>query len=68
MKLTNDLVKLTREQTIFLMIIAIFGNMMYTHTWIDNDTDRAAWVAAILGILLLIPFALWIIFISKKFP
>ncbi len=61
-------IKLTREQTISLVFISTFGNMVYSHTWIDDDTDRAAWVAAAAGILLLIPFAVWIMQLGKKYP
>ncbi|BBB91485.1 MAG TPA: GerAB/ArcD/ProY family transporter [Methylomusa anaerophila] len=61
-------IQLTREQTFFLLIIGTIGNMVYSHTWIDNDTDRAAWLAAFAGILLLIPFAAWILYLGKHQP
>jgi spore germination protein (amino acid permease) len=61
-------VKLTREQVIFLSFIGIIGNIVYSHTWIDNNTDRSAWVASLLGILLVIPFAVWIFYLGKFYP
>ncbi len=61
-------VKLTREQIFFFMFIGIIGNIVYTHTWISNDSNRASWVATFLGILLVIPFALWILYLGKFNP
>ncbi len=61
-------IKLSREQIVFLAFIGIIGNIVYTHTWIDNATDRAAWVASLVGILLLIPFAVWIFYLGKCYP
>jgi len=61
-------IKLTREQVFFLVFISALGNMVYSHTWIDDETDRAAWVAALAGILLVIPFAVWILYLGKKHP
>lgn len=58
-------VKLTREQVFFFTFLGIIGNIVYTHTWIDNDTNRAAWVASFAGILLIIPFALWILYLGS---
>lgn len=60
--------KLTREQVIFLTFIGIVGNIVYIHTWIDDNTDRSAWVACFLGILLVIPFAVWIFYLGKYYP
>ncbi len=60
--------KLTREQIFFCTFLGIIGNIVYTHTWIDNDTNRAAWVAAFAGILAIIPFALWLMYLSKFNP
>ena len=61
-------IKLTREQVIFLTFLGVVGNIVYTHTWIDNFTDRAAWVAAFLGVFLLIPLAVWIFYLGKFYP
>lgn len=61
-------VKLSREQVIFICFLGTIGNIVYSHTWIDNDTDRAAWVAGLLGILLVIPFAVWIFYLGKFSP
>ena len=61
-------IKLTREQIIFLSFIGVIGNIVYSHTWIDNNTDRAAWVASLLGILLVTPFAVWIFYLGKFYP
>lgn len=61
-------VKLTREQIFFFTYLGIIGNIVYTHTWIDNDTNRAAWVATFLGILLVIPFSFWTLYLGKFNP
>jgi spore germination protein KB len=61
-------IKVTREQVIFLVFMATLGNIVYTHTWIDYDTDRAAWVASFIGILLVIPFASWILHLGRNYP
>lgn len=61
-------IKLTREQVIFLAFMGVLGDMVYTHTWIDNDTDRAAWVAGFVGILLIIPLAVWLVYLGKDNP
>lgn len=60
--------KLTREQVVFLIFIGALGNMVYSHTWIDDETDRAAWVATFAGILMVIPLAVWLLFLGKKQP
>ncbi len=62
----ND--KLTREMVFFLIFIGTIGNIVYTHTWIDNFTNRSAWLASFAGILCLIPFALWILYLGKLCP
>ncbi|NLD48064.1 MAG: GerAB/ArcD/ProY family transporter [Clostridiaceae bacterium] len=61
-------VKLTREQIYFFTYLGIIGNIVYTHTWIDNDANRSAWVATFIGILLLIPFVLWTLYLGKFSP
>lgn len=61
-------IKLTREQVFFLSFSTVIGNMVYIHTWIDNEADRAAWVAIFLGILMIVPLALWILYLGKMNP
>ncbi len=60
--------KLTREQIFFSTFLGIIGNIVYIHTWISNDTNRASWLASFAGILAIIPFALWLMYISKFNP
>lgn len=64
----NENIKLTREQVIFVSFLGIIGNIVYCHTWIDDYTDRSAWVAALSGVLLVIPFAVWILYLGKFYP
>lgn len=64
----GEIFKLTREQVVFLIFIGALGNIVFSHTWIDDEADRAAWVAAFSGILLVIPLAVWILFLGKKQP
>ncbi|AOY77916.1 GerAB/ArcD/ProY family transporter [Clostridium formicaceticum] len=61
-------IKLTKEQIIFLCFIGVIGNVVYSHTWIDDYADRAAWVASLLGALFTIPFAVWIFYLGKFYP
>lgn len=49
-----------------LVFIGILGNIVYCHTWIDDAVDRSAWLAGLTGILMLIPFALWILYICRN--
>lgn len=60
--------ELTYNQLVFFTFIGIIGNIVYIHTWIDNAADRAAWVASFAGMVLLTPFALWILFLGKHSP
>lgn len=64
----QQIVKISREQVVVLTFLAVLGNIVYTHTWIDNTVDRSSWVAAFLGVLLIIPFALWILYLGQLFP
>ncbi len=61
-------IKLTREQVILLTFICVLGNIVYSHTYIDDYVDRAAWVSSLFGILLIIPFAVWIFQLGKFYP
>ncbi len=60
--------QLTREQILFISFMGVIGNIVYIHTWIDNDTDRSAWLACMVGILFIIPLAIWILFLGKFLP
>ena len=64
----EEKLKLTREQVIFITFIGTIGNIVYSHTWIVNNTGRAEWVATLLGILLLVPLAIWIFYLGKFYP
>lgn len=64
----QDRIKLTREMVLFLTFIGVLGNILYTHTWISNLTDRSEWVASLLGILLIIPFAIWLLYLGNIYP
>lgn len=57
--------KLTREMVFCLIFIGILGNIVYCHTWIDDAAGRSAWLAGLAGILCLIPFALWILYVGQ---
>jgi len=60
----ND--NLTREMVFCLMFISIIGNIVYSHTWIDDFTDRSAWLASLAGILLIIPFSVWVLYLGQS--
>ena len=57
--------KLTREQVLFISFMGVIGNIVYLHTWIDDATDRSAWLASMVGIIIIIPFAVWILYLGK---
>lgn len=61
-------ISLTREQVFFVTFLGILGNIVYIHTWIDDAADRAAWISIFLGIVFIIPFALWILYLGKLNP
>lgn len=61
-------IKLSREQVFFLTFIGTIGNIVYSHTWIADNTDRSEWAAAFLGILFVIPLAIWIFYLGKFYP
>lgn len=61
-------IMLTREQVFFLAFLGTIGNIVYCHTWIDNKTDRSAWVASFAGIVLIIPLVIWIMYLGKFIP
>jgi hypothetical protein len=64
----QDKDKLTREMVFCLIFIGTIGNIVYSHTWIDNAADRAAWLASLAGILFVIPFGVWILYLGKLCP
>jgi hypothetical protein len=49
--------RLTGAQIFLISFLGVIGNIVYIHTWIDDDTDRASWLIAMIGIMLLIPLA-----------
>ena len=64
----NPQTNLTREQIIFISFMGVIGNIVYIHTWIDDETNRSAWLACLIGILVIIPFAIWILYLGKFLP
>jgi len=60
--------RFTREQVILLSFISIIGNIAYIYTWMDEDTGRASWLASFAGILLIIPFSVWIFHVGESYP
>lgn len=67
-KVMPDNIKITREQVIFLIFMSTLGNMVYSHIWIDDAADRAAWLVAFAGILLNIPLAAGMFYLGKYHP
>ncbi|MDD4802545.1 MAG: GerAB/ArcD/ProY family transporter [Syntrophomonas sp.] len=60
--------KLSKEMVFFLIFISVLGNIVYSHTWIDDMTGRTAWLVNLAGILLVIPLAGWILYLGKLSP
>lgn len=57
--------KLSRSQTMLLVLGSSLGNIIYTFTDAVSIAGRAFWVAMIIGILLNIPFAVWILILGS---
>lgn len=64
----KDKTVLTREEVLLITFMGVIGNVVYIHTWIDDETDRSAWFAGMVGILLIIPLAVIILFLGKFKP
>ncbi|AZV58571.1 GerAB/ArcD/ProY family transporter [Clostridium sp. AWRP] len=60
--------KFTREQIIFLTFASGCGNMAFNFIWAVYLSGRSGWVAMAIGILLTIPIAIVIVYLSKKYP
>ncbi|MDP4143779.1 MAG: GerAB/ArcD/ProY family transporter [Bacillota bacterium] len=62
----ND--RFTREQIIFLTFASGCSNMAFNFIWAVYLAGRSGWVALGIGILLIIPFIIAILFLSKCYP
>jgi spore germination protein len=57
--------EITHGQTACLTYASAAGNIVYTFTFITNVSGRSFWVAVLIGVLLNIPLAAWILYLSK---
>ncbi|KZL90778.1 hypothetical protein [Clostridium magnum] len=62
-----DYNKFTREQVLFLIFDAGCANMAYTLSWTAYLAERSSWVVSAIGILMMIPFAIGILYICKDY-
>lgn len=60
-------VKITREQAVWLVFASASGNIVYTFTWVVAITNRPYWIAVFIGVILNIPFAVWIMYLGKYY-
>lgn len=57
--------KLSSGQTALLVYGSAAGNIVYTFTWVTNVVGRPFWLATLIGVLLNIPFAIWILYLGS---
>lgn len=57
--------KLTHGQTAFLFFGGASGNIIYTFTWVTKVAGRPFWIATLIGVLLNIPFAVWMLYLGS---
>lgn len=57
--------KLTHGQTTFFVYGSAAGNIVYTFTWVTYVVGRPFWIATLIGVLVNIPFAVWILFLGS---
>lgn len=56
--------KISYTQAAFLTYASAMGNIIYTFTEVAYIAGRAFWMATLFGVLLNIPFAIWILFLG----
>lgn len=56
--------KLTRGQATLFAYGSAAGNIVYTFTWVTHVSGRSFWVAVLIGVLINIPLALWILYLG----
>jgi len=57
--------KISRSQAASLTGASAMGNIVYTFTMVAAVAGRSFWVAVMIGVLLNIPFALWILLLGS---
>jgi spore germination protein KB len=57
--------KLSHSQTACVTYGSAMGNIIYTFTAVTAVTGRPFWVAVLIGVLLNIPLAIWILFLGS---
>ncbi|MBV7271402.1 GerAB/ArcD/ProY family transporter [Clostridiaceae bacterium UIB06] len=62
-----DYNKFTREQVLFLTFAAGCSNMAYTFTWAVYLSKRSSWIVLAIGIMMIIPFAVGILYLCKNY-
>lgn len=60
--------KFTREQIIYLTFASGCSIMGFNGTWVAYLAGRSGWVASIIGIILTIPFIIFILYLSNNYP
>lgn len=56
---------ISRERAIWLTFGSASGSIIYTFAWVITITGKPFWIAVLIGVLLDIPFALWILYLGK---
>ncbi|HEX2945724.1 MAG TPA: GerAB/ArcD/ProY family transporter [Clostridia bacterium] len=57
----------SREQATLMVFACGFSNIVFTFIWTVGVTGKPFWIAAFVGVLLNIPFGIWIFSFGKKF-
>lgn len=61
-----DYDRFTREQVILLTYTSGCGTMAYTFTWVAYLSERSGWVVLFVGIPIVIPFAMGILYLCRN--
>lgn len=60
--------KFSNSLTAFIVYCSAMGNIIYTFTQVTLVSGRPFWIAVLLGVLLLIPFAVWVMLLGSYLP
>jgi spore germination protein KB len=58
---------ISREQATLMVFACGFSNIVFTFIWTVDVTGKPFWIAVFLGVLLNIPFGIWIFSFGKRF-
>jgi len=60
--------KISQRQAFYFILSTAFGTIIFLHSEVINLAGRGGWIAEIAGIFMLIPLALWTLFLARLAP